>query len=508
MLYKDSVNKTAMAANKDMTGSANTTNDDNNHTPITTEPLQLPRNLGLIPAISYVAGGIIGVGIFVSPQAVLLNTGKSVGVALCVWTFCAFLAFCGALCYAELGTRIRKSGGSYTYVRSAFGDGVGFVLLWTQLVVVRPMSTALGVLAASEYALRPVFVFCPHLAPAPAKVMLSVCILGLLVFLNSLSTRWVAVVQTVSTVCKLSSLVVIILIGLVFLIMHGPSESLQDPFSPQELSVQDITFAIYSCSFAYYGWDNLNMATEEVKNPQRNIPLAVLLAVVLATVVYLLANVSYHAVLTTPQMVSGVAVVAVFTQVTVPLLMWVMIPCIAISAVGMVNVNIFAVVRMTFIGGRDGLFPSVFSMINVSRKTPLVAALALGVAGSLVVLMVDNISSVLGSYVLFRTSGETLTILGMFRLRRKHPATDHTYVAPTAVAVLFVMLNVSLAMVAITRDISRYVTPLLVALTGIPVYFLSTSRVCSSQGPLGKLHGFFITMSQKFFLCDFATKTY
>ncbi|XP_076461613.1 Y+L amino acid transporter 2-like [Babylonia areolata] len=482
--------------------------NDNNHTPITTEPLQLPRNLGLIPAISYVAGGIIGVGIFVSPQAVLLNTGKSVGVALCVWTFCAFLAFCGALCYAELGTRIRKSGGTYTYIRSAFGDGVGFVYLWIQLVVVRPCATALGALAASEYALRSVFVFCPHLAPAPAKVMLSLCILGLLVFLNCCSTRLGAMIQTASTVCKLSALVVIIVIGVTFLFKNGISEELGDPFSPQDLSVGSLTLAVYSCNYAYSGWDNLTMATEEVKNPQRNIPLAILLSVVTTAVVYLLTIVSYHAVLTTPQIVSGVAVAAVFMKLTVPVLMWVIVPCIAMSAIGIVNVIIFTSTRINFIGGRDGLFPEVLSMISVSRKTPMVSSLVLSVLAGVVVLMAEDINSVLGSYALFRASGETVAILGMYRLRRKHPATDSTYVAPTAVAVLFAGLNVSLAVLAITRDVSRYIVSILVAVVGIPVYFLSTSRMCSSQGSLGKLNEFFVKISRKLLLCDFATKVY
>ena len=75
---------------------------------LNTQSPRLRRNLGLIPAVSYVAGGIIGVGIFVSPQTVLLNTGRSVGIAMCVWVFCAFLAFCGALTYAELGTSYQR----------------------------------------------------------------------------------------------------------------------------------------------------------------------------------------------------------------------------------------------------------------------------------------------------------------------------------------------------------------------------------------------------------------
>nr|KAG5691888.1 hypothetical protein BaRGS_033251 [Batillaria attramentaria] len=232
-------------------------------------PLRLRRSLGLVSATSYVTGGIIGVGIFVSPQTVLLSVGRSPGVALCVWAFCAVTNFCGALVYAEYGTRIRKSGGSYTYVREAYGDAAGFVFLWTQFVVVRPMATALGAMTAAEYVLRPVFLDCPELTPRAAKTLIALCILGALVFLNSYDTRIGAGIQTVSTVCKVAALIVIIIIGIIFLSSEGGTENLQDIFSPQHLTAGSLTLAVYSCNYAYMGWDNLNMAVEEVKNPQR-----------------------------------------------------------------------------------------------------------------------------------------------------------------------------------------------------------------------------------------------
>lgn len=90
-----------------------TTNDSfNNINPVErpNDSLRLKKNIGLVRGVSYVMGGIIGVGIFVSPQAVLLNTGGSVGISLCVWAFCAVVAFCGGLTYAELGkSKARRS---------------------------------------------------------------------------------------------------------------------------------------------------------------------------------------------------------------------------------------------------------------------------------------------------------------------------------------------------------------------------------------------------------------
>ncbi|KAK7109603.1 Y+L amino acid transporter 2-like [Littorina saxatilis] len=487
-----------------------TTNDSfNNINPVErpNDSLRLKKNIGLVRGVSYVMGGIIGVGIFVSPQAVLLNTGGSVGISLCVWAFCAVVAFCGGLTYAELGSRIRKSGGSYTYVRAAWGDWAGFVFLWTQLTVVRPMATALGAMTAAEYALRPVFIDCPDMVPRSSKTLVALCILGILVFLNSYDTSWGGTIQTLSTVCKMSALVIIVVIGVIFFCTDGEAtEHFEDMFSQQGMTVGGLTLAIYSCNYAYIGWDNLNMATEEVKKAQRNIPLSILLAVGLTSIVYISAIVSYHAVLTTPQIVSGLAVAAVFTEVTVPPLLWVIVPCIAISATGIVNVIIFTSTRINFIGGRDGLFPEVLSMVSVSRKSPLVSCLVLGMAAAIVVLLGDVIT-VLGTYALFRASGETAAILGIFRLRRKFPASENTYVVPTAAPVFYLLLHLSLVVVALTRDTERYVIPFLLTLSGVPLYFLSKSRVCR-EGPLKKLNDAIADMCRKLLLCEFASKTY
>ncbi|KAK7476561.1 hypothetical protein BaRGS_00032179, partial [Batillaria attramentaria] len=205
-----------------------------------------------------------------------------------------------------------------------------------------------------------------------------------------------------------------------------------------------------------------------------NIPLAILLAVAVTAVCYLLAIVAYHAVLTTPQIVSGVAVAAVFTKVTVPPAMWVVVPCIGISATGIVNVIIF-------------------TATSVARRTPLVSLILLGLVTCVVILMGD-ITSVLGAYTFFRSAGETVAILGLYRLRRKFPAAADTYVVPSVFPCVYLVVNISLAAVALTRDTSRYVIPLVLCLSGVPLYFLSKSRLRKS-GPLQQIHGMHLESS-------------
>ncbi|XP_048255160.1 putative L-type amino acid transporter 1-like protein MLAS [Haliotis rufescens] len=140
--------------------------------------ISLKKQLGLISTTSYIVGSIIGVGIFISPTAVLEGVGSSVGLSLIVWALCGALTYCAAMCYAEYGTRVKKSGGTYTYIREAFGDLAGFVFLWTQLVIVRPLSIGLASLTAAEYIVRPAFLSCPDMAPTSAKAMLGFVILG------------------------------------------------------------------------------------------------------------------------------------------------------------------------------------------------------------------------------------------------------------------------------------------------------------------------------------------
>ncbi|PVD29705.1 hypothetical protein C0Q70_08961 [Pomacea canaliculata] len=368
------------------------------------------------------------------------------------------------------------------------------------------MGTALGAMTAAEYILRPVFQDCPEMAPRPAKVLIALCIILLLVLANCYDTRLGSALQVASTVCKLSALAVIIIVGIGF-IARGDTENLQNPFSfEEEPRLDRVIFAVYACTYAYVGWDSLCMAVEEIKNPNRNIPLAILLGILVVMVCYLLANLAYVTVLTTGQIVSSVAVAVGFCKMSIPSLVWFIVPCIGISATGVVNVMIFSSSRINFVGGRDNLFPEVLSMVSVSRRTPLVSYLVLGLLAGVVVL-VGDISSVLGAYSLIRASGETVAILGIFRLRKKFPATATTYVVPTIAPVTYLILHLTLLAVSLTRDLPRYAVALPLCLLGLPVYYMSSTPIFR-VGPLKAFNDVAVKLSRRLLLCDFASKNY
>ena len=109
----------------------------------------LKRQIGLTGCIAFVVGTVIGSGIFISPKGVLQNTG-SMGLSLIVWVACGILSTLGALCYAELGTMITKSGGDFTFILEGFGPVLAFLRIWTLLVAVRTASFAVLVITASK----------------------------------------------------------------------------------------------------------------------------------------------------------------------------------------------------------------------------------------------------------------------------------------------------------------------------------------------------------------------
>uniref|UniRef100_A0A8C4QE45 Solute carrier family 7 member 11 n=1 Tax=Eptatretus burgeri TaxID=7764 RepID=A0A8C4QE45_EPTBU len=197
------------------------------------ERVVLKKKITLFRGISIIIGTIVGSGIFISPKGILAHTG-SVGMSLIVWAACGILSLFGALCYAELGTCIKKSGGHYTYIKEAFGPLPAFVQLWVDLIIIRPAANALISLAFGRYILEPIFIPCQ--SPKLAVKCLAALGTTFLMFVNSMSVSWTAKLQNFLTCCKLVALSIVIIPGVIHLGFEH-TENFQEAFVGRDVDV-------------------------------------------------------------------------------------------------------------------------------------------------------------------------------------------------------------------------------------------------------------------------------
>ncbi|XP_062895782.1 large neutral amino acids transporter small subunit 2-like [Mobula hypostoma] len=302
--------------------------------------VSLKKEIGLVSACGIIVGNIIGSGIFVSPKGVMENAG-SVGLALIVWIITGFITAIGALCYAELGVTIPKSGGDYSYVKDIFGGLAGFLRLWIAVLVIYPTNQAVIALTFSNYVLYPLFPTC--LAPELGLRLLAAICLLLLTWVNCFSVRWATRVQDIFTAGKLLALALIIIMGFVQ-VCRGhyywlePKNAFQMWQKPE---IGLVALSFLQGSFAYGGWNFLNYVTEELVDPYKNLPRAIFISVPLVTFVYVFANIAYVTAMSPMELLASNAVAVTFGEKLLGVMAWIMPISVALSTFGGVNGSLF-----------------------------------------------------------------------------------------------------------------------------------------------------------------------
>ena len=347
----------------------------------------LPRVLGPFDAVTLVVGSIIGSGIFLKVSNID-NLVPSFGTIMLVWIVGGIATLCGSLSLAELAAMLPQAGGPYVYLREAYGRVTAFLWGWAEFSIIRTGS--LGSLAcgtviylnktltsAEETGLLPSFLadFVPlsHWGQGAFTVL---AVLSL-TWINAIGIRAAARTQNITTVIKVGFLLVLMLSPLAF---GKWSASNLQPIAPPEISLdlfKAFGLAMVAVFWPYDGWINIGPVAEEVREPQRNVPLGLGLGVIIVMLVYCGANIGYHLCLPLEHIKNSETVAAdVFAKVLgrygVPLAA----AGVMISMFGALNSNLLAGPRIYFAMARDRLFPRAIGHVHARFKTPLNAILA------------------------------------------------------------------------------------------------------------------------------------
>jgi amino acid transporter len=432
----------------------------------------LVRELGPLMAVAVTVGTVIGSGVFKKPQAVAESL-PAFGQAAVVWVAGGLLALLGSLALAEVAVLFPRAGGNYVFLREGYGRLAGFLWGWVEFWIIR---------AASLAALATVFTESLHdiLRPSSGaealtsweRVLLTVAVILALAAVNVRGVRWGGLLQLLITTVKVASLLGIVALPFVVvalgrdpgqrvptetvgLLAVDPTAGFPGALPAMGLHQQNMASAVPEPSlggwltallavlWAYHGWMNVAPVAEEVRNPKRNLPLALIGGTLIVMFLYLGANLAYHRVLL-PWEMTGMKDTPVATQFSLRLLGAVggvvMSAAIMTSVFGALNGNLLVGPRVLYAMGEDRMAPRALGAVHPRYHTPALAIVVMAAWSSLLVLGVALLTQtgvlsekkphfdVMTDFCMFgAVIFETLAVSTIFVFRRKLPHAERAY---------------------------------------------------------------------------------
>jgi APA family basic amino acid/polyamine antiporter len=446
----------------------------------------LVKGLGLFDATTIVMGSMIGSGIFLV-SADIARQVASPGLMILTWVVTAALTITAALSYGELAAMMPEAGGQYVYLREAFGPLSGFLYGWTLFLVIQTGTIAAVAVAFAKYT----GVFFPwitssrhlfRLGPLVVNTQqaLAIAVLVLLAWVNSRGVRAGARVQNVFTAAKTAALLGLVGFGM---FAGNPAGVAAGNFSGfwdgpgwTWTTLRLVGVAMVGALFSSDAWNNVTFIAGEVKQPRRDVPLALGLGVGIVSVLYLASNFVYLRLLPLEAIQHAAedrVATAAAAQIFGPAAVQIMAAAIMVSTFGCINGMALAGARVYYAMALDGLFFRRLSRLDPVRRTPSVSLWGQCAWASLLTL--SGTYSDLLDYVIFAVLlFYMLTITGVFVLRRKRPGAPRPYRAlwyPVLPALYIAAAGLIEILLLVYKPV--YTWPgLVLVLLGVPVYFL------------------------------------
>ncbi len=473
---------------------------------------QLKRSLGLLDATSIVAGSMIGSGIFIVTTFMARDIGSS-GWILLLWVLTGVITVAAALSYGELAGMMPKAGGQYVYIQRAYGRMASFLYGWTVFAVIQTGVIAAVAVAFAKYTsvffpeLNTVFISLPFLKITYATVV-SICCIILLTYINSRGVQNGKVVQLVFTSAKLIALFALIVLGLAvgfkgdiiaqnFTHMWEASQTVMKDGGG--IDVIPLTgFALMGAMgatminslFSSDSWNNVTFIAGEIKDPAKNIPRSLFLGTLIVTIIYVLANVAYMALLpvkgdqnATDVIAQGImfssndrvgtaAASVIFGNSAI----YMMAALIMVSTFGCNNGLVLAGARLFYAMSKDGLFFKKAEYLN-DKQVPS-KAMWYQCIWACILCLSGKYSDLLEYATFASLLFYILTIAGVFVLRKKEPHADRPYKAfgYPIIPAFYILITTAICIDMLYFKWQTTLLGLVIVLLGIPVYFLTTPK--------------------------------
>ena len=457
----------------------------------------LVRGLGLTAAVSVNVANVIGTGVFLKARVMTCNVGTP-AKALTVWLVAGLLSLAGALTYAELLAMMPRAAGEYGIMRDAYGRPWGFIYGWTQFAIARSASAAalavgfaifLNQLLNGGLAVK---FFTLHLPggleiPFGRLQLVALAAIALTVLINCAAVTFSGGVATLLTAIK-----VVLLIGVglgAFFYSGGDWSHLTQANAGGACEGVAITTgglagfaaAMLGALWAYDGWNNITFLAGEVKNPERNLPLGLIISMFLVMGLYLLVNLGYYHVLTPTEVANVPASLSVAAEVVHRLLgaiaLTLMAAAMMMSSFGALHASILATSRVPYAMARDRLFFEGLSKVSPRTRVPIRSLIVLGIWSSVLTLS-GSYDTLTDSAIFALTIFYAFVAGSVFIFRRRLPDAPRPYRTwgYPVVPIVFLVVTTWLILRTIWDNPKQSAIGLGLILIGVPVYLIWSKR--------------------------------
>ena len=439
-------------------------------TPVRSHPDDLRRVIGLAGGTALIVGITIGSGIFRTPPTIATLVPNPL-VIMGLWTAFGVISICGALAIAELSTLLPRAGGTYVYLREAYGDAAAFVFGWLYVLVTTPTAVASLATVFAEFLLN-VLGISAGVGTVQAVAIAAIVVLTLA---NILGARVGAAVSEVTTLVKVAALAVIILSA--FLLGHG---SLSHFAGGGGVQRGGLARAVAAVIWSYDGWVAVSMIAGEVVAPERLMKRIIIAGMVVIVTLYVGANLAYLYIMPVNVMAQQKEAIArtVMTSVAGPSGGIAIMIAIMISIFGALNGNLLAKPRVAYAMARDGLIFSFLGRTDRRWSAPWAAVLIQSVVAVIMVLVLRDFDTLTTYFVVVEWAALIFAVGAVMVLRRKMANAPRPFRTPgyPIVPILFVLGTVVglSAIVWGQVQVGNFspIYGLLIALAGFPVHQL------------------------------------